>query len=270
MRLDPDWLASVRARASQSPVRPRVPLWAGEAQIGSVEPGFLRQPALRPLSEGPHAVLQERGGEHSGWYLLGDVTASLDRVACALREVGLSGAWRDEQLAVNDQHGQRQGTVERAAVRLLGIATHAVHLVGVTSDGRVWVQQRAFNKPTDPGLWDTLVGGMVPADETLDNALARETWEEAGLRLGEMQALRQGGRLTVCKPSSDGAGAGYMREEIDWSLCTVPDGITPINQDGEVAQFALMEREELVHTLQRDSFTLEAALMLAEVINRKP
>lgn len=211
-------------------------------------------------------MLQERGGEHSGWCLLGDVTTSLDRVARALRDARLAGAWRDEQLAVTDQHGQRRGSVERAAVRPLGISTHAVHLVGVTSDGRVWVQQRAFNKPTDPGLWDTLVGGMVPADETLHNALARETWEEAGLQLSEMQALRQGGRLTVCKPSSDGAGTGYMQEAIDWFLCTVPDGITPINQDGEVAQFALMDRHELVHELQRDAFTLEAALMLAEVL----
>lgn len=264
--LAPDWLSTLQARARQSPLRPRVPLWAGEGQIGSVEPDFPSQPALRLLTEGSQRVLQERGDDLPGWWLLGDVTPSLHRVACALREAGLAGAWRDEQLAVNDHLGQRQGTVERAAVRPLGIATQAVHLVGVVGDGRVWVQQRALDKATDPGLWDTLVGGMVPADETPDTALVRETWEEAGLRRSDIHSLRRGGQLNIRKPSSDGAGAGFVHEDIVWFLCTVPDDVTPVNQDGEVAQFALMDRRELLRELQRDAFTLEAALILAEAV----
>jgi len=27
----------------------------------------------------------------------------------------------------------------------------------------IWVQQRALDKANDPGLWDTLMGGMVSA-----------------------------------------------------------------------------------------------------------
>ena len=71
------------------------------------------------------------------------------------------------------------GQVERGAVRPLGIATQAVHLVGHAADGRIWVQQRALNKANDPGLWDTLMGGMVSAADTVATALVRETWEEA-------------------------------------------------------------------------------------------
>ena len=33
-----------------------------------------------------------------------------------------------------------------------------MHLVGETSDGHFWVQQRALNKANDPGQWDTLMG----------------------------------------------------------------------------------------------------------------
>jgi hypothetical protein len=62
-------------------------------------------------------------------------------------------------------------------VRPLGIATRAVHLVGVCADGSIWVQQRSEDKANNPGMWDTLMGGMVSAADGLAEALARETWE---------------------------------------------------------------------------------------------
>lgn len=262
---DPDHLRALRAAATQVPLRPRVPLWSGTAVIGSVEPGFLNQIDLQPLSGGNNPLLKE---EHSGqgWQLLGDVTVGLNRLAAALHEAGLAGAWRGEQLAVSDQHGRRLGTVERAAVRPLGIATQAVHLVGQASDGRFWVQQRAFDKPNDPGLWDTLMGGMVSAADTLDSALVRETWEEAGLRMADLQAVRHGGQLRTCRPARDGGSAGYVVEDIDWYHCTVPDGQVPVNQDGEVACFALMDAHELLQKMRDGEFTLEAALIQAALL----
>ncbi len=136
---------------------------------------------------------------------MGDVTTSLNKIAVALHEAGLAGAWRDEQLAVPDQFGHRKGTVERAAVRPLGITTLAVHLVGQSPDGRFWVQQRAFDKSNDPGLWDTLMGGMVSAADTVETALVRETWEEAGLHTAALQAMRYGGQ-----PGD--AAAGHRRQ----------------------------------------------------------
>ena len=131
--------------------------------------------------------------EQSGWHLMpgeSDVTTSLNKLANLLRHAGLAGAWRNEQLAVRDEWGRQIGTIERAAVRPLGIATLAVHLVGQTTDGRFWVQQRALNKPNDPGKWDTLMGGMVSSADTVETALERETWEEAGLRIADLKNLR--------------------------------------------------------------------------------
>jgi len=262
----PDWLRILRASASQAPLRPRVPLWTGASVIGSVEPDFFNQIALQPLSNGHDTLLKEEHSARAGWHLTGDVTAGLNRGATALHDAGLAGAWRNEQLSVTDQEGRRQGTVERAAVRPLGITTRAVHLVGQTPDGRVWVQQRAFDKGTDPGLWDTLMGGMVSAADTVQTALARETWEEAGLRLPDLQSVRHGGRMNICRPCSDGKGAGYVNEHIDWYCCTVPEGLTPCNQDGEVVQFDLLRREQLLGAMQQGEFTLEAALILSAVM----
>ncbi len=272
-RAVPDWLQALRDHADAPPCRPRVPLIAGAGAaasvVGSVEPDFLDQIALPGNIDKGFALLKkEHSAENNrctGWLLNGDVTTSLNLVATALRAAGLAGAWRDEQLAVCNAQGRRLGTVERAAVRSLGIATLAVHLVGQAPDGRFWVQQRAFDKPNDPGKWDTLMGGMVSASDTVEAALQRETWEEAGLHIAELQNLCHGGRQSNCRPSGDGA-AGYMQEFIEWYVATVPDSLTPINQDGEVAQFALMDKAQLLVAMQRGDFTTEAALIMASVL----
>jgi 8-oxo-dGTP pyrophosphatase MutT (NUDIX family) len=261
--LDAQWLAALRARADVPPRRPRVPLWAGGEAIGTVEDRFISQIGLKSSSS-IHSLLQKQEQTvGAAWVLSGDPTESMDGLAQALRAAGLAGAWRDEQLAVHGPRGRRIGTIERGAVRPLGIATHAVHLTGSTPDGRVWVQQRAWDKANDPGMWDTLMGGMVPASDTLAEALARETWEEAGLHIDALVDVTASGRLHFRRPSDDGGGAGYLVESIDWFSAKVPDGLLPVNQDGEVAQFALLTREEVAQRLAEGAFTLEAALILA-------
>ena len=260
------WLAALRAGADVPPLRLRVPLFAGAARIGSVEPDFLRQIGLQPSLDMREQLSKVEHEASVAWHVNGDVTHGLNAVAAAMQQAGLAGAWRNEQLAVHDEQGHRVGTIERAAVRPLGITTAAVHLVGFAPDGRVWVQQRALSKANDPGMWDTLMGGMVSAVDTVQTALARETWEEAGLRLDELQAVTHGGRITTRRPSADGAGAGYVVEHIDWYHAIVPEGREPVNQDGEVAQFGLWARSEVLARLPQDHFTTEAGLILAAAL----
>jgi 8-oxo-dGTP pyrophosphatase MutT (NUDIX family) len=262
LRPDTHWLASLNARADEPPRRPRVPLWSGDGRIGSVEPDFFRE-TLPAAAVGMRGLVQptRRGGE-DGWLVNGALTASLAAIAIALRDAGAGHVWRDEQLTVIDEQGRTLGKVERAIVRPLGIKTYAVHLAGFAPDGRHWVQQRSLTKPNDPGLWDTLMGGMVPAAETVQQALERETWEEAGLRLEQLLGLSYGGRIGMRRPTGDGR-SGYVVEQIDWYRCVIPAGVVPENQDGEVAQFRLMGLEQVLSGLRRDEFTLEAALILA-------
>lgn len=207
--------------------------------------------------------------EHNGgpaWCLLGEPTAALNRLALTLRDAGLAHAWRDEQLAVNDAQGRRIGSVERAVVRVLGITTAAVHLIGRAEDGRFWIQQRAWNKSNDPGMWDTLMGGMISGADTLASALERETWEEAGLRLADLRDVVHGGHVDIRRPCDDGGGAGYVIERIDWYHCTVQDGQVPVNQDGEVERFVLMDESEMVAKMHANEFTSEAALIQAALL----
>jgi 8-oxo-dGTP pyrophosphatase MutT (NUDIX family) len=156
----------------------------------------------------------------------------------------------------------------------LGIATQAVHLVGFVSlqaqFSHMWVQQRAWSKPNDPGQYDTLMGGMVPAQNTLEEALARETWEEAGLLLSDLPALTYGGRVSLRRPAHEAShtmgGTGYMVEYIDWFLADVPVGRVPDNQDGEVDNFSLLDMETLLSKMYSQKFTTEAAMVLAAAL----
>ena len=257
------WRTALRARADQPPRRTRVPLWSGPARIGSVEPAYFES-ALPRAAIGASGLVQPalRGGE-DGWQVNGELTPALWQLALALRESGAAHAWRDEQLAVTDEHGRALGTVERAIVRPLGITTFAVHLIGLSPDGGHWVQQRALTKPNDPGLWDTMVGGMVPACDSIEQALERETGEEAGLKLEQVRRLQHGGSFEMRRPSGDGPH-GYVVEQVQWYRCVVPDGVVPANRDGEVAQFRLMRPDELCAALLSEQFTVEAALILLE------
>ena len=68
---DAQWLRDLRAGAVVPPLRPRVPLWAGESVIGSVEPGFFHKLALRALTDGDHPLLKEEHPDGLGWRLMG-------------------------------------------------------------------------------------------------------------------------------------------------------------------------------------------------------
>ncbi|RQO82258.1 NUDIX domain-containing protein [Acidovorax sp. FJL06] len=260
------WLAGAREAAQRPPAQPRQALVVAGQVVGSMVEGFLSQISLCRLTDKRYQLLNQ---EHSGaaaWHLdvpVDATTDALNTLAAALRDAGLCGPWRDEQLAVCNPAGEVVGTVERGAVRVLGIATRAVHLVGLAPDGRMWVQKRSMSKPNNPGLWDTLMGGMVSAADSRPQALARETWEEAGLRVEALHGLRHGGHVDFSRPSREGGGAGYMRERIDWFCAQVPGGMEPCNQDGEVERFDLLPLAALRAQVAQGLFTLEAGLVIA-------
>lgn len=263
----PAWVARERATANQPPLLPREALHVAGQAIGSVQRGLLPDLGLDTLRALSIDMVQRRVGAESSWWLQAEAgdsaTLALNRLAQVLRADGRCGPWRNEQLSVRNPLGERIATVERGAVRVLGIATQAVHLVGVAPDGQLWLQQRAANKSMYPGRWDTLMGGMVSAEDSLDTALARETWEEAGLRLAALRDLRCGGAFELHQPSDEGDGCGYILERIHWYVATVPDGVLPDNQDGEVQGFALLPAQQVQAWAAEQRFTPEAALVWA-------
>ena len=253
------WLAQQQAKADAPPLSTRDALWldASGTQVGSIEPTLGQRlfEAGLPLRRSA-----------DGWLVTGATDAALAQIARWMNANALGGRWRDELLAVTDAHDRVVSHVERAAVRPLGITTFAVHLVALAEQGGTWVQQRALNKATDPGLWDTAMSGLVAGGETVQEALERETWEEAGLRLNELRGVAGLGRITIRRPVD---AHGYMVEHIDVFEAILPSNITPANQDGEVLRFECWTNTELREHLLSGAFTLEAAIILAEYFVRR-
>jgi 8-oxo-dGTP pyrophosphatase MutT (NUDIX family) len=255
-RGDADWRAAARAAADSPPALPRAPLWLGADVVGSIEPAIAARLADAGL---PLASTDD------GWRIAAPPDASLAAIARWLHEHGLSAPWRDERLSVDAVHGKALAAVERAVVRVLGITTRAVHLVGFAPDGRVWVQQRAFDKAVDPGRWDTLMGGQVSAGESVEDTLERETQEEAGLAIADLIDVRRTDRITVRRPVAE----GYVVEHIEVFEATVPAALTPANRDGEVARFECLAAAQLHEQLAGGAFTLEATLILDRSLARR-
>ena len=257
--LSRSWRDRLEARVHELPARPRVPLCAGKARdcIGSLEPAL----AARMRNAG----LPLRPGEPGeDWWLDGAVDDGLRGLAEWLRDQRLATRWRGELLDVHAISGAWVGRIERSAMRALGLVTRAVHLIGRDAAGAFWVQQRALDKATDPGLWDTLMGGLVSAGESIETTLRRETQEEAGLDVADLRKLSRVDRLEVRRPVDD----GYMIEVLDVFEAEVPAELTPCNRDGEVERFERLPRPELLARLQEDAFTLEAAWILARALDR--
>ena len=67
------------------------------------------------------------------------LSAILALAAALLRDEGRIHRWRGELVDVQmPEGGPRIAVLERSAFRLLGLLTVAVHMNGVTPDGRIW------------------------------------------------------------------------------------------------------------------------------------
>jgi len=264
--LSPAWRRALHDSVCQPPRSPRQPLLINGVRVGSVEEGILQSLPAQALAGQNFDVVHH--GLEGTWQIRGAATEALQRLALALYECDVGQVrrqWRQELLAVCDESGAVLAHAERGVMRLLGLRTRAVHLHALDCDGRVWLQQRALTKATDPGLWDTLVGGMIATDETLQSALARETWEEAGLRLDQLTQLQPAGNFMVQRPNAVDGGVGYVVERIHWYRCFLPPGVRPCNQDGEVAQFACFDAAALQALLAQQALATEAMLILSDV-----
>jgi len=249
----------VRAGAAAAAAATRVPFRVGVRAVGSVAREHLA--ALRAWP----GFLKIDG--HGVRLVAAQPTAALAEVHAALRDQGLIRAWRDEAFALFDPATHEVlATIERAAARFWGALTLGAHANGFVADGEgrplaMWIAQRAFDKATDPGLFDNLVGGGVPAGQTPWQALQREGWEEAGLNAAQMAAAVPAGVLRLHRDVPE----GRQLEDLHAFDLVLPRGLQPQNQDGEVAGFRLLPVAEALAlaagTSARGTMTVDAALV---------
>lgn len=193
------------------------------------------------------------------------LNAVLAQLAVSLKDTGCLRGWRNELLDVIGE-GRRLAVIERAAVRPLGLLTKAVHLNAWSPDGSLWVARRALGKSTDPGMWDTLVGGLAGAGETMDVSLLRESNEEAGLVPGDLEARSP---LRIILRMHRRLPEGYQVEDVLVSDCVLAESVQPKNLDGEVSDIKRVAMDELWSMVEANEFTREAELVILEGLKKR-
>lgn len=246
------WLQKLYHQLQQAPLSTRLALCIDGVRVGSIELAIAE--SLVDLG-----VLTTHNNELN--IPASQATQTLGKIALWLKERQLAGRWTGEMLPVNDSSGQTLAQVERAVVRTLGITTHAVYLIGRLKSGALWLQRRSLTKSTGAGKLDLMVGGLVSANESPEQALQREAWEEAGIHL-DMNKVVEGEISYICRPIDTERG-GYMVEIGRWYEITLPPSFEPKNQDGEVQEFILSTQNEIKQHMLADALTLESARILA-------
>ena len=183
----------------------------------------------------------------------------LDPIIAALAAEGFIPGWRNERYRIANLF-----EVERAAARPFGFATQAVHVNGIAGE-HMWLARRSFGKATDPGMLDNLIGGGINSTLSVAETLVKEAWEEAGIPAELARRARRGGTVELLREVPE----GVQCERVYVYDLELPAGLTPANQDGEVAEFRLVPLEEarrLIH--ETDELTVDAALVALDFFSR--
>lgn len=180
-------------------------------------------------------------------------TEAVDGVLRKLRDAGVVGHWRDEPYPVTSGFGQPTlFTMERAAVPLFGVLAYGLHVNGFVreaGDGmRMWIGRRAYDRPLEPGKLDQMVAGGQPAGLTLAQNLVKECAEEADIPPDLAITAIPVGAISYILERPEG-----LRRDVLFNYdLELPADFQPVNTDGEIAEFMLMEMDEVV-ALVRDT-----------------
>ena len=253
-------LQDLLGRARQEPHPGSLPL-----SIGGKRCGWLFPAAAKALAGIPDVIISATEA-HIGPILVRGprLNELLAEAANALRAAGCAPGWRNELLdvwsdAVPDV--TCLGVIERGVVRPLGLVTRAVHLNAWSGDNHLWVARRALSKATDPGMWDTLVGGLIASQEPPDLALVRESDEEAGL---EPDDISQRTPLRTITRMLRQVREGYQAEDVLTCECVLAPHVTPCNRDGEVMDIQRLPPETVLGMLLEGAFTIEASIVITQ------
>jgi isopentenyldiphosphate isomerase len=90
----------------------------------------------------------------------------------------------DEVLIQVTENDEILGPVKRSLVHGNPMLIHrSVHVLVINSAGLLLLQKRSLRKDTQPGKWDTSVGGHVGFGQSYTQAAVREAEEELGLAI---------------------------------------------------------------------------------------
>lgn len=159
-------------------------------------------------------------------------------------------------------------TIDRGALPWFGLRAEGVHVNGLVrrADGiHLWIARRAAHRPTDPGKLDHLFAGGIAAGSTPAETLLKEAAEEAGLAPDIARRATPAGTLTYVIARRE----GLRRDRLHCYDLWLPEAVTPVPTDGEVAAFELWPIARVQQTLRDTTdFKFNVAMVIAELIER--
>jgi 8-oxo-dGTP pyrophosphatase MutT (NUDIX family) len=164
-------------------------------------------------------------------------TDALAEAAAHLRAREAMARPRGELFAVVERWGAAPlAEIDRTATHAFGFPTFGQHVNGWALDGgmmHLWIGRRATDRRVAPGKLDNIVAGGVPAGLTLAENLAKEAEEEAGFGPDLVARMRPVGAVSYRMAVPE----GLRRDVLFCYDLEVPEGVEPVNTDGEVAAF---------------------------------
>lgn len=88
----------------------------------------------------------------------------------------------DAPIQIVDEHNEPVGSATKQEAWTKGLIHRVVRVMIEDGRGSVLLQKRALAKELFPGRWDNSAAGHVDAGETYQQAVARELFEELGLK----------------------------------------------------------------------------------------
>ena len=180
---------------------------------------------------------------------------------------------RDQRVELSEPQEALPGAapllrLERSAVPVFGVHGYGVHMNGFVRDGgriRLWVGKRAANRPIEPGKLDHLVAGGIPLGMGAAECLIKEGEEEASIPAALMAQARPVGAIRYRMEHQ-----GWLRNDTMFVYdLELPADFTPVNADGEIASFELMELDQVRAILARgQEFKFNVALVLIDFLIR--
>jgi hypothetical protein len=196
-------------------------------------------------------------------------TQAVGEVLEKLMQRGDLPGWRGEKYKVATSFSAPTlFNIERAAVAPFGIIGYGVHLNGVvpTDDGlSMWIARRSLSKPTGPGKLDQIVAGGQPSGISLKDNLIKECGEEADIPSAIAATSVPVGAINYVTVRPE----GLRRDVLFVYDLALPVDFKPVNTDGEVEDFHLMELDAVAaRVAESDDFKFNCALVVIDFLIR--
>lgn len=149
-----------------------------------------------------------------------------------------------EYVDILDMDGNKIGVKSREEASKDKDIYRIVYLWIITNK-KILIQQRSFNKKSNPGLWDCAVAGHVLSGENSVNAILREAKEELNLDLREKE-LKLIYSNVGCDDKYQFHDVFIINKEIDVKKITI--------QKEEVECFKLVTAKELKDIIDSEFF----------------